>query len=257
MMKSNRKREIGTEKIIHRQGDELSSHVSGEVVVTEDAGRRLPLAISWFNWINFPVLFAKLWGALLIFLANDIYRMGFGDMAAHDWLPAPIYDAYNMTASAAQMFDWQPVMMWAFVANGLLYLLYILISGEWRYVLPNRRSLIEAAQILGYTFRLTKHQPPQRKFNGLQQVIYTAIIVICIGLVLTHLAMYYPYQVPWVNSMLGGYERARVQDFWLTAGYVLFFSFHVVQLVKSGRNNIKAVVMRPATQPPTHTEKES
>ncbi len=52
--------------------------------------------------------------------------------------------------------------------------------------------------------------------------------------------------------MLGGYERARVQDFWLTAGYTLFFSVHVVQLIKNGRNNIKAVVMRPTPKQTLH-----
>lgn len=246
MMNLNSARDSNTEETIDRQGEDLSSIAPGEVVVHQQVGRRLPLAIRWFNWINFPVLFTKLWGALLIFWANDLYRMGFGNMAAHDWLPAPAYEAYNMTARVAQMIDWQPVMMWAFVLNGLLYLFYILVSGEWRYLLPNRCSLREAVQILGFTFRFTKQHPPHRKFNGLQQVIYTAIILICVGLVLTHLAMYYPYEVPWVNSMLGGYERARVQDFWLTAGYTLFFSVHVVQLIKNGRNNIKAVVMRPA-----------
>lgn len=243
------------EKDFDGQSDEHSSRRSGKVVA-EHAGRRLPLAIRWFNWINFPVLFTKLWGALLIFWANDLYRMGFGDMAAHEWLPATIYDAYSMSARAAQMFDWQAILMWGFVANALLYLLYMLLSGEWRFLLPNRHSLREAVWILGYTFRLTKHHPPTRKFNGLQQTTYTTIILICVGLVLTHLAMYYPYEAPWARRMLGGYERARVQDFWLTAGYVLFFSVHIVQLIKAGRKNIQAVVMRPAPQQTPRAERE-
>ena len=241
---SGARRHSALKTTARRQSGQAASLVPG-VSVVEPTEDRQSFAIRWFNWINFPVLFTKLWGALAIFWANDLYRMGFGGMAARDWLPTPAYAAYSMTSQAARMLDWGALLMWAFVTNGLLYLLYILISGEWRSLLPNRHTLREAAQVFLYTFRFATEPPPPRKFNGLQQISYTAIILICVGLLATHLAMYYPYQLPWVNHMLGGYDRARTQDFWLTAGYALFFSIHVVQLIKSGRKNLRAVIIRP------------
>jgi len=36
-------------------------------------------ATRWFHWINFPILSAMIFSGLLIYWANDIYRIGFGD----------------------------------------------------------------------------------------------------------------------------------------------------------------------------------
>src|ERR1700712_3481475 len=37
-----------------------------------------PLSIRWFHWINFPILSIMIWSGILIYWANDIYRIGFG-----------------------------------------------------------------------------------------------------------------------------------------------------------------------------------
>jgi thiosulfate reductase cytochrome b subunit len=36
--------------------------------------------------------------------------------------------------------------MWFFMLNGLAYVLYTLISGEWRYLVPTKSSFSEAIQ---------------------------------------------------------------------------------------------------------------
>jgi len=41
--------------------------------------KKHPLAIRWFHWINFPVLAIMIWSGMLIYWANDIYRLGWGD----------------------------------------------------------------------------------------------------------------------------------------------------------------------------------
>jgi hypothetical protein len=30
-----------------------------------------PLAIRWFHWVNFPLLFLMIWSGLMIYWAND------------------------------------------------------------------------------------------------------------------------------------------------------------------------------------------
>ena len=37
-----------------------------------------PLAIRWFHWVNFPVLTVMIWSGLLIYWANDIYKIKIG-----------------------------------------------------------------------------------------------------------------------------------------------------------------------------------
>ncbi len=63
-----------------------------------------------------------------------------------------------------------------------------------------------------------------------------------VGSLLTGLAIYKPVQFAWLTSLLGGYEWARFIHFWLTVGYVMFFIVHLVQVIKAGWNNFRAMV---------------
>src|SRR5262249_45557920 len=126
--------------------------------------------------------------------------------------------------------------------NGLLYVLYTAISGEWRYLLPNRHSFREAVQVMLYDLRLSKVHPPRRKFNGAQQIAYTSIILMGFGSLMTGLAIYKPTQFAWLTTLLGGYPMARFFHFWLTIGYVAFFCIHIAQVIRAGWNNFRAMV---------------
>lgn len=138
--------------------------------------------------------------------------------------------------------SWHFMLMWVFFINGLLYVGYTIISGEWRYLLPNRDSFREAWQVMLHDLGLRKNAPPVRKYNGAQRIAYTAVIIMGLGSVLTGLAIYKPVQFGWLTRVLGGYEAARVQHFVLTVGYVLFFVVHVAQVVRAGWNNFRAMV---------------
>lgn len=204
--------------------------------------KKHPLAIRWFHWINFPVLLMMIWSGLLIYWANDVYRLGFGGVTLIKFFPDWFYNALNFGQRLAEGMAWHFFLMWFFAINGLLYVLYTAISGEWRYLVPNRHSLREAIQVTLYDLHLSKTHPPPRKFNGAQQIAYTSIILMGAGSLLTGLAIYKPVQFAWLSSLLGGYEWARFEHFWLTIGYVAFFFVHVAQVIKAGWNNFRAMV---------------
>ena len=204
--------------------------------------KKHPLAIRWFHWINFPALTVMIWSGMLIYWANDVYRVGFGGVTLFKFFPEWLYRALNMDHRLAEGMAWHFFFMWLFAINGFLYVLYTAFSGEWRYLLPNRHSLREAIQVTLYDMRLSKAHPPPRKFNGAQQIAYTSVILMGAGSLLTGLAIYKPVQFAWLTSLLGGYEWARFFHFWLTVGYVMFFIVHLVQVIKSGWNNFRAMV---------------
>ena len=52
---------------------------------------------------------------------------------------------------------------WLFVINGILYIAYTIFSGEWRYLLPNKKSFKEAWQVLLHDLHIRKFEPPQQK----------------------------------------------------------------------------------------------
>ncbi|SMB98602.1 thiosulfate reductase cytochrome b subunit (membrane anchoring protein)-like protein [Hymenobacter roseosalivarius DSM 11622] len=201
-----------------------------------------PLAIRWFHWVNFPVLALMIWSGILIYWANDVYRVGWGDTTLLQFFPQSFYDAFHVDHKLAQGMSWHFVLMWVFALNGLLYVGYTLISGEWRELVPNRGSFASAWRTILHDLGIRKESLPVHKFNGVQQIAYTSVVLMGAGSLLTGLAIYKPTQLAWLTTALGGYEWARAEHFILTIGYVLFFVVHIAQVVRAGWNNFRAMV---------------
>lgn len=201
-----------------------------------------PLAIRWMHWINFPVLAVMIWSGLLIYWANDVFRIHLGRHTYFQFFPESFYKALNLPYRLAEGMAFHFVFMWLFFLNGLVYVLYTIISGEWRYLFPDRHSFKEAWLTVLHDLHIRKTAPPQVKYNGAQKIAYTSIIVMGLGSVLTGLAIYKPVQFNWLLSLFGGYGNARVIHFILTIGYCLFFLVHVVQVILAGWNNFRAMV---------------
>jgi len=204
--------------------------------------KKHPLAIRWFHWINFPVLGVMIWSGLLIYWANDVYKIGFGDKTLIKFFPQNFYEAFHIPFRLAEGMAYHFVFMWLFFLNGIFYVLYTIFSGEWKYLVPNKRSWKEAWLVLLHDLHIKKTSPPQLKYNAAQRVAYTAIIVMGIGSILTGLAIYKPAQLNWLCWILGGYKFARILHFALTIGYVLFFVIHIIQVILAGWNNFRAMV---------------
>jgi thiosulfate reductase cytochrome b subunit len=201
-----------------------------------------PLATRWFHWINFPVLAVMTWSGLMIYWANDVYRIGWDDRTIFKFFPETFYEALNLPFHLAKGMAFHFVFMWLFAMNGILYVLYTLISGEWKYLLPQRRSFREAWQVLLYDLHLRKEKPLQDKYNAAQRIAYTSIIIMGAGSFLTGVAIYKPVQLGWLVQLLGGYEAARIEHFVLTLGYVLFFLVHIIQVIRAGWQNFSGMI---------------
>jgi len=228
-----------------------------EAAVTEPA---LPIVVMrkkhrfasrWMHWINFPLLGVMIWSGLLIYWADSdaanlyphqTYRIGIGSWTLFRFFPDPFYAKLGMPFRLAEGLGWHFFFMWLFMLNGVAYVAYTVISGAWRELVPDRTSFREAWQVLLHDLHLSKTHPPVRKYNGAQQIAYTAIILSGAGSLLTGLAIYKPTQLHLLTWMLGGYEFARFLHFWLTMGYVFFFVIHILQVVRAGWNNFRSMV---------------
>ncbi len=204
--------------------------------------KKHPLAIRWFHWINFPVLAIMIWSGLLIYWANDVYRLGWGDKTILKFFPDSFNKALNIPFRLAEGMSLHFVFMWLFAINGLLYVLYLLFSKEYKLIFPNKSSLKEAWQVLLHDLRIKKGLPPQKKYNAAQRIAYTGVIIMGLGSLVTGLAIYKPVQLYWLCAGLGGYEWARAEHFILTILFSLFFVVHIVQVIIAGWNNFRGMV---------------
>jgi len=201
-----------------------------------------PLVMRWTHWVNFPILTIMIWSGMLIYWANDEYSVTLFGHTYVRFFPDWYYQWLHIPQRLAEGMAFHFLFMWFFALNGFLYVLYTIISGEWRQLAPNRHSFKEAWLVMLHDLHIRKTAPPQNKYNAAQRIAYTAIIIMGFGSLITGLAIYKPVQFNWLCWLCGGYHLARIWHFVLTIGYVLFFLVHVVQVILAGWNNFRSVI---------------
>jgi len=225
--------------------------------------KKHPLAVRWLHWVNFPLLTMMIWSGILIYWANQVYsirifgyelfhffpssfyeisKIDFWGFKIPDYLPPWAYEWSNIPYRLAEGLQLHFFFMWFFAGNGLIYVIYTIASGEWRALVPIPSSFKRAPLVALHDAHIVKKPPPQGKYNDAQRIAYTSIILMGVGSVITGLAIYKPTQLSWLTSLLGGYEWARWEHFYLMVGYVLFFVVHVFQVVLAGWANFRSMV---------------
>ncbi len=211
----------------------------------KQVSRKHPLAIRWFHWLNFPLLALMIWSGVMILWANNVYEplgLTHAGNTPVQMIPNSLLQKFGWTHRLAEGMSWHFTLAWLFTINGILYVGYTIISGEWRFLLPGRHSFRDAMLVTLHDLHLRKSQPPIVKYNGAQRIAYSLVVLMGVGSVGTGLAIYKPTQLAWLNSLLGGYQWARWQHHWLMIGYLAFFLIHIAQVIRAGWNNFRSMI---------------
>ena len=203
-----------------------------------------PLAIRWTHWINFPLLFIMIWSGLIIYWAGSIpdvgeehhiYRIGWGSWTLVRLFPDGFYRLLHLDHHVTRGLAFHALCMWIFVANGVVYLIFLAGSGQWRAIIPDRSSM---RQLLADPAR----RQPERKYNPAQRLAYTAVLLMAAGCVFTGIAIWKPTTLPLATAICGGYQSARWLHFWLTMGICGFIAVHLLQVLRAGWNNLRSMI---------------
>ncbi len=200
------------------------------------------LAVRWLHWISFPLLTLMIWSGLLIYWANSVYGIKIFGYELFHFFPAWFYESLGIPFRLADGLQQHFFFMWFFTLNGIIYVLYTIFSGEWRGIVPVPGSFKRAALVTLHDLHIVKEPPPQGKYNDAQRIAYTGVILLGAGAIITGLAIYKPTQLAWLTMILGGYEWARWEHFWLMILFVLFFIVHIIQVVLAGWNNFRSMI---------------
>jgi thiosulfate reductase cytochrome b subunit len=76
----------------------------------------------WCHWTNVVFLSGMISSGLLIYWVKDVYRVGLGGFTR----------SFHLEHRLAEGMAWHFFFMWLFAANGIIYVLYTIFSGEWR-----------------------------------------------------------------------------------------------------------------------------
>jgi thiosulfate reductase cytochrome b subunit len=108
---------------------------------------------------------------------------------------------------------WHFAMMWLLVLDGLVYLGFLYLHGEWRDLVPRKGDLRDSVAMVRFYLFVTKHHPRQGKHNALQKLAYFTMPWLGVVLVLTGLAIWKPVELGWLTGLFGGYVWARYWHF--------------------------------------------
>ncbi|PWU20396.1 MAG: thiosulfate reductase [Bdellovibrio sp.] len=192
------------------------------------------LVLRIVHWLNAPLLMLMIWSGIMIYWANDIYP-GF--------FPEVVYRILGASSSLARGLAIHFFVAWFFTVNGAVYLGWIFFSGHWRELFPTVDSFRLAYPTLLHDLGLRNEAPPRGpKFNSLQRITYSGVVILGILGVLSGLAIYKPVQLNWLTSLFGGYEGARLLHFLVMICFCLFVVVHLVQVARAGWNNFRSMV---------------
>lgn len=179
-------------------------------------GRPLhPLPIRIMHWINAAAMLVMITSGWGIY-DDDVIIRGLhfsGSLRLGDW--------------AAPSLNWHFAGMWLLGINGLVYLIYGVITGRLR----ERLLPIRLADFI-HTVRDTLHfkiaHEDLTTYNAVQKLLYIVVILAGVSQVVTGLAIWKPVQFSGLVALMGGFQAARIIHF---AGMTVIVGFLVVHVL--------------------------
>jgi thiosulfate reductase cytochrome b subunit len=218
-------------------------HESAEDQSPEPVARlHHPRAIRWFHWINVPLLAVMVWSGLRIYWAEAVYAAGIGSWQWFAFFPDAVYDKLDLDRHLARGMAFHFSFAWLFVINGVAYVAFLAVSGEWRHILPDRKVPRESIEVVAHDLHLRSEAPPQGRYNAAQRMAYTAVLVMAAILVVSGFAIYKPTQLYPLPLLFGGYQGARLTHFVMTIGLLAFVGIHLLQVLRAGWGNLRSMI---------------
>lgn len=215
-------------------------------------------AIRWMHWFNFPVLTVMIWSGLRIYWAYDVSRVPSIRFGEETLFPEGFYDALQLDKKLARGMAFHFSFGWLFLINGLLYVIYLAASREWRHLVPRLADVKKVPAVLLHDMGLRKTAPEQGQYNVMQQLAYSSVIILGFLAMATGFAIYKPVQLGWLTAMFGGYKSARLIHFIVTMSFLAFFVVHIVQVFRAGFGNFWSMItgyeLEPIEESPSELE---
>ena len=165
------------------------------------------------HWVNAIALTIMVGSGLRIFNAYPAFARRGETFCCYPFERRSIPDNLTFGGWLAGARNWHFAMMWVLALNGLVYLGFIYLHGEWRDLVPRRGIVHDVREMVRFYLTVRKDHPRQGKHNALQRLTYFSMPIIGIAAVVTGLAIWKPVQFSPLTGLLGGYVWARYWHF--------------------------------------------
>ncbi|MGA7807779.1 cytochrome b/b6 domain-containing protein [Bradyrhizobium sp.] len=172
-----------------------------------------PVWVRLLHWINAVAIILMIMSGWQVYNASPLFAFKFShSITLGGWLGGALL--------------WHFAAMWLLVVNGLIYLALGFVTGRFaNKLLPVTPSGVIADVKAALTFGLSHDD--LSKYNNVQKLLYTGIIVVGIVIVLSGLSIWKPVQLQYLTALFGGYDIARYVHFICMSAIVVFLAVHV------------------------------
>jgi len=236
--------------------------------------RKHHLLVRIGHWCALPLLLGLILSGISIYWSSPIFQHAtdpttgnFDDAAdigiwlcAHvPWMhncgspPDWVYNHFSLgPGMLAQALRLHWFCAYLFMADGLVYLIGLVLGGGWRGFVPKSSDAIGALRMtrfyIGLPFawvlrRRWPHPPVKAKYNALQKISYGSVIVAGLLVVASGWGIHKPAQLSFLAKAFGGYNAARVWHFGLMCFFIVFVVPHVVLVLADGWDTMRSMIV--------------
>lgn len=175
-----------------------------------------PVMVRVTHWINALAILIMLTSGWRIYNASPLFPFEFPSyLTLGGWLGGALL--------------WHFAAMWLLAANGMVYVVYGILSGHFRRKLwPIAPRAVFQDMLAAVKGRLA--HADLSVYNAAQRAAYVSVIITVVILVLSGIAVWKPVQLQGLAALFGGYEGARVAHFLAMTLTVLIVLVHVVMV---------------------------
>ncbi|HEX6559012.1 MAG TPA: cytochrome b/b6 domain-containing protein [Longimicrobiales bacterium] len=194
------------------------------------------------HWVNVVAVTVMVGSGLRIFNAYPAFARRGETFCCYPFEHHPIPASLTLGRWLAGARHWHFAAMWVLFVNGLVYLAFIYLHGEWRDLVPRRRDTCNSWQMLKFYLFLRPDHPAQGKHNALQKITYFIMPLLGVVLVLTGIAIWKPVQFALLTRLFGGYVWARYWHFVAMTLLVALSAIHVFMVFAVDPQSLRAMV---------------
>jgi Ni/Fe-hydrogenase b-type cytochrome subunit len=194
------------------------------------------------HWVNAVALGVMVASGLRIFNAYPRFARRGETFCCYPFEGTPIPDWLTFGGWLAGARNWHFAMMWLLFLNGLVYVGFVYLHGEWRDLVPRRGDVRDALDMVKFYLFVRKEHPRQGKHNALQKGTYFALPWLGLAAVITGIAIWKPVSLGWLTALLGGYVWARYWHFLVMVALVLLSVVHVIMVFAVDPYSLKSMI---------------
>ena len=193
--------------------------------------------VRFCHWLNAVALLIMMTSGWRIFIAFP----SFGPrLPEHKLLKIP--DAITLGGWLGGALQWHYTFMWVFTGTGLIYVGYLIASGEYKMMLFRPRDIPGVWPMARHYFFFGPEPKQTEAYNPLQKLAYTTIVLCGALSVVTGIVILRPAQFSGLAWLMGGFHLARIWHFVAMCGFVAFIPGHLVMVALHGWNNFMSMV---------------